>query len=286
MVFVSSRAADPDRNYGNNLWRVPATPADGPAEPEPLTNDDDVKGQPAYSPDGRYIAYLSADDGVYGINRLTVIPAAGGEPEFPAAALDRWVRDFRFSADSRWIYLNYDQEGGTHLARVRLRDGRLERLVEGDRVVSGMDLADDGTLVVRLNGANDAADIYRVRGGRVERLTSMNDEFFATRQLGAREKVRYTLDDGTMVEAFVTLPPDFEPGRRYPTILNIHGGPVGQFSWGYSSRTQMFATSGYVVVEPNPRGSTGRRPGFRACHLPHLGHHGIPRRRRRGGSRH
>ena len=68
--------------------------------------------------------------------------------------------------------------------------------------------------------------------------------------------------DGTQVQAFVTKPPGFEAGRRYPTILHIHGGPVGQHAWGYSAWTQYLAANGYVVVEPNPRGSTGRGQDF------------------------
>jgi dipeptidyl aminopeptidase/acylaminoacyl peptidase len=68
--------------------------------------------------------------------------------------------------------------------------------------------------------------------------------------------------DGTQVETFVTTPPDFEKGRRYPTILKIHGGPIGQFTYGYDFGAQFFAANGYVVVEPNPRGSTGQGQSF------------------------
>ena len=74
--------------------------------------------------------------------------------------------------------------------------------------------------------------------------------------------MRFKSADGTEVEAFVTKPPGYVAGRRYPTILHIHGGPVGQFAWGYDVKTQYFAANGYVVVEPNPRGSTGRGAKF------------------------
>jgi dipeptidyl aminopeptidase/acylaminoacyl peptidase len=79
---------------------------------------------------------------------------------------------------------------------------------------------------------------------------------------GSKEKVEFKSPDGTAVEAFVTKPPGFVAGRRYPTLLHIHGGPVGQFAYGFDFEAQYFAAHGYVVVQPNPRGSTGRGQEF------------------------
>jgi dipeptidyl aminopeptidase/acylaminoacyl peptidase len=94
------------------------------------------------------------------------------------------------------------------------------------------------------------------------RLTSFNDEFMRSVRLGSKQKIGFTSPDGTPVEAFVTKPPGFDPARRYPTVLHIHGGPVGQFAYGYDFTAQYLAANGYVVVEPNPRGSTGRGPDY------------------------
>ena len=264
IVFVSSRVEDPDVGYGNNLWIVPATPDGAPenAEPRQLTSGDEVKSSPAFSPDGRHVAFLSAIDGVYGVSRLAIVAADGGEPRILTGELDRWVSEFRFSDDGRFIWFQYDDHGGRHLGRVRLRDGRLERVLEGNLAVNGFDVDASDNVVLRLNHENDAADVYRLRGGKLERLTEANRDFFADLVLGSKEKISYTSTDDTLVEAFVTKPPGFESGRRYPTILDIHGGPVGQFSWGYDFGAQYFATRGYVVVQPNPRGSTGRGQDF------------------------
>lgn len=264
IVFVSSRVEDPDVGYGNNLWIVPVSPTGVPEDvvPRALTSGDEVKSAPAFSPDGRLVAYLSAVDGVYGISRLATVPAEGGEPEILSDELDRWVSDFRFSDDGRFIWFQYDNHGGRHLGRVRLSDGRIERVLEGDLAVNGFDVDASGNVVVRLNHENDAADLYRLRGSRLERLTEANRDFFAGLVLGSKEKISYTSTDDTLVEAFVTKPPDFQTGRRYPTILDIHGGPVGQFSWGYDFGAQYFAARGYLVLQPNPRGSTGRGQAF------------------------
>ncbi len=125
-----------------------------------------------------------------------------------------------------------------------------------------MELAPAGALVLRLENRNDAPELYGYAKGRLNKLTAINDEFLRSVAIGSKEKVRFKSADGTEVEALVTKPPGFVPGRRYPTILHIHGGPVGQFAWGYDIKAQYFAANGYVVVEPNPRGSTGRGAKF------------------------
>lgn len=265
IVFVSSREEDPDVSYKNDLWVISAraNPAlQGERERDDsllrLTASDDVKSAPAWSPNGKWIAYLTAVDGVYGINRLAVIPAEGGTPEILTEQLDRWVQAFRFSADGRWIYFLFDNHGGQHLARVRVTGGDVDHLLGGDRSVSAFDIDDSGHVVVRSTESNDADNLYRLRNGRLDRLTSVNDDYLSTLQVGSKEKISFASPDGTEVEAFVTKPPGFASGRRYPTILDIHGGPVGQFAWGYDFGAQFLAANGYVVVQPNPRGSTGR----------------------------
>lgn len=259
IVFVSNRHGDPDASYRTDLWVIDAT---GEGEPVPLTDSEAVERQPRFSPDGKWIAWLTAEDGVYGQERLALVPAAGGEPRILTQSLDRWVRDFRFADDGRWIWFTFDERGGRHLARVRVADGRIERVVEGDLVVSAFDLDRAGNAIVRANNTNDVPELYRVTRNRLERLTHTNDDYLRSLALGEKTKASFESADGTIVEAFITTPPDYVEGRRYPAILNIHGGPVGQFEWGYDFATQFFAANGYVVVEPNPRGSTGRGQAF------------------------
>jgi dipeptidyl aminopeptidase/acylaminoacyl peptidase len=199
---------------------------------------------------------------VYGAPQVAVIPATGGEARVLTAPLDRWVNDFRYSADGQWIYFTYENLGGNQLARVRPKDGRLETVVAGDRALGDFDVAPDGALAAQVSAGNRGPEIAAFRGGRERALTSVNEAFHERVALGAKESVSFRSPDGTEVQAFVTRPPGFVPGRRYPTILHIHGGPVGQFGWGFDFKPQYFAANGYVVIEPNPRGSTGRGQEF------------------------
>lgn len=262
VVFVSNREQDPDASYRTDLWVVDAGNSDKGATPQRLTDDERTKGRPAFSPDGAWIAFLVAEDGVYGAPQVAVMPAAGGVIEVLTAAHDRWVNDFRFSADGQWIYFSYENQGGVQLARVRPKDGRIEQVVTGERGLGDFALAQGGAIVARVESGNRAPELHAFAGGRERALTQVNAAFHARVALGDKESVTFKSPDGTEVQAFVTKPPGFEAGRRYPTILNIHGGPVGQFGWGYDFESQYLAASGYVVVEPNPRGSTGRGQDF------------------------
>ncbi|MGB5132487.1 MAG: S9 family peptidase, partial [Steroidobacteraceae bacterium] len=262
IVFTSNREQEPDASYKTDLWIVASDSPDKGRTLLRLTNDERVKSDPSWSPDGRSIAFLCAEDGVYGSPQVAVMAASGGPARILTGALDRWVDSYRWSADGKWIYFLYEHEGGTRLARVRPQDGRLEQLFEGEYNISAFDVARNGTIAVSAENHNDGPEIHAAANGRLQRLTDINGDFLKSVAIGSKESVSFRSSDGTLVQAFVTKPPGFEPGRRYPTILHIHGGPVGQFSWGYSAWVQYFAANGYVVIEPNPRGSTGRGQDF------------------------
>lgn len=262
VVFVSNREADPDVDYRTDIWVVAAGNTDRGRKLTRLTDDLQTKLAPAWSPDGKLIAYITAEDGVYGIQNIAVIPAAGGQPRFLTSALDRWVTSFKFSGDGTWIYFNYDDAGSSRLARVRLRDGRIETIVDGEINVTSFDVGQRGSVAVASNQRNDVSDLYILGRRGLQRLTNLNEEFFRRILVADKIKVTFTSRDKTVVEAFITTPAVFDPHKRYPAILKIHGGPLGQFTWGYDLDTQFFAANGYVVIEPNPRGSTGRGQDF------------------------
>ena len=262
IVFTSNREPDPDESYKNDLWIVAADNTDRGRNLRRLTNDDWVKSAPAFSPDGRTIAYITAEDGVYGIQHVAVIDANGGTPRILTRSLDRWVDELHFSADGQWIYFSYEQLGGVEIARVRVADGKLETVLAGERQIDTFNLGRNGMIAALIENANEPVEVYSFTRGQLRKLSDINGAFVRGLQVGNKEKIEFASADGTKVEAFVTKPPGFVAGRRYPTILQVHGGPVGQVAYGYDFSNQYLAAHGYVVVEPNPRGSTGRGQEF------------------------
>lgn len=258
VVFISNREAEPDADYSSDLWR---TSTDSTTDtPTRLTDNDHTKQQPKWSPDGSTIAYITAVDGVYGIQQLAVVPASGGEPRVLTESLDRWVSDFRFSHDGRHAYFLYDEAGAVKLARVELKTGKIETLLSGEQAVTAFDIGGRGNIAARITSNDDAGDIYFISGKKPSRLTNANADYLASLDLGSKVRVEFPSADGTTIEAFITRP----AGTRgpMPAVLDIHGGPVGQFTWGYDFGAQFLAANGYVVIQPNPRGSTGRGQSF------------------------
>jgi len=253
VVFVSNREDESDAGYRKDIWVISA----GGGELHKLTSNDASKHSPVFSPDGKSIAYLTAGDGVYSVPHVALIPSIGGEPKILTSSLDRWISNIEFSDNGRWLYVRFANAGSNHIARIRVSDGRIERILEGDVAAGAFDVGPSTTLAVNLSEPNGTTEVHILRGKKLSKLTNLNRDYFDEILVGDQQKVSFPSSDGTIVEAFITTPPDYEPGRRYPTILNIHGGPVGQFAWGYAFRAQFLAANGYVVVEPNPRGSTG-----------------------------
>lgn len=262
VVFVSNREQDPDADYRTDLWIVPANRTTQPVEPVRLTNDSDTKQSPRWSPAGDLVAYITAADGVYGLQQVAVVPADGGAPRVLTRELDRMVWKLRFSADGQFVYFNYDDAGSTHLARVDVRNGDLEKLTEGNVVVRDFDVGDAGKLVVIANSDVDSPALYRLQKQRLQEIANPNAALLENLRHGRKFKAGFRSPDGTLVEAFITTPPGYDREKTYPAILNLHGGPVDQFSWGFNFNAQFLAASGYVIVEPNPRGSTGHGQEF------------------------
>lgn len=248
IAFVSNRTGNPDANSNSDIFLVPA----GGGEPRRLTTNPGADFSPAFSPDGRHIAHVSIvepDLIWYATNHLAVIPSDGGEARVLTEALDRNIRSPSFADGGRSIRFLLEDSGNQHLASIPLESGLVTRIVDGERDVRSY----HGGAVLA-SALHSPAEVY-TEG--LEPLSRVNEKLFSAIELGVVENVHFRSKDGTGVEGFVTKPPDFRTGRRYPTILWIHGGPVSQYSTRFNAQWQLFAASGYVVVSVNPRGSSG-----------------------------
>jgi len=258
LAFVSSRGADPDRENNSDVFVVDATAG---ATPLRLTSWPGPDEAPAWSPDGRSIAYLQGSEPqhyAYNQDALAVIPAAGGAPRLLAATLDRDVSSPRWTADGSAIIVQLTDDRAQHLARVSVADGRVERLVEGRRVVNGFDANRGGRTVVRMASAARPNELFALEGSQPRALTAINDSLVATWRLGTTEDVSFRNKDGLTVGALLVKPADFVAGRKYPLLLRIHGGPNGQDQHAFSFERELFASRGYLVLAVNYRGSSGR----------------------------
>ena len=268
LAFVSKRRPDADRDDNWDLYVMEAAAGAAPRQVttfEGPDNNPDYESRPAWSPDGRAIAYLQG--GLpkliyYGVQKLAVVPSAGGAPRILTAALDRNVASPEWSSDGSSITFLLEDDRAVGLARIPAAGGAIERLVSGPRVVSAFTAGAGGKLAVLASTPLVPDEVFALDGTTLRPLSHQNDEWLARTKLGDVEPITFKSRDGTAINGFTVKPPDVVPGKRYPTILRIHGGPVSQYQYEFDSQLQTLAGRGYLVVVANPRGSSGRGERF------------------------
>ena len=268
IAFVSKRGADMDRT---DNWDVFVIEAKAGAKERALTtfegadNAPDYTSRPAWSPDSQSIAYHQGGPDkliYYATRHLAVVPAAGGPARVLTADLDRNVLSPRFSADGKSIFFLIEDDRAQHLARIPAAGGAVERLIGGRVVVTALSVAPDGKMAVQLGSPQQPDEIFAVEPGEARRVSHQNDAWLSELRLGAVDETSFASKDGTEIHGMLYKPPDYEAGRRYPTLLRIHGGPVDQHNLTFDLDWQILAAKGYVVLLPNPRGSSGRGEKF------------------------
>ncbi|MER8428573.1 S9 family peptidase [Mesorhizobium sp. M1403] len=264
IAFVSNRDPDPDRTYNYDIWVVPAS-ASGVA-PLRLTtsagddNNPEYESYPSWSPDGRSIAYIGGApvNLLYsGTHPLAVVPANGGEGRVLTPALDRNVSKPVWSPDGKSLRFIVEDDKTSWLGSIAARGGPVTRLVGGRQVIHAIDQNSRARIAALVDDPAHPPEIYALDGTKLRRLSHQNDGWLADVQLSPVEDTMMHSKDGTEVHGFLLRPLGGASGRA-PTILRIHGGPQGQFDYGFSFEWQLLAANGYAVVAVNPRGSTGR----------------------------
>jgi dipeptidyl aminopeptidase/acylaminoacyl peptidase len=267
LAFTSKRGADPDRSDDSNVFVMDAQPG-SPAQALTTWTGGDDATRPLWSPDGRTIAYLQDNESpqfYYPQNRLAVVPAAGGPSRVLTPTLDRPVESPLWSPDGQSLLFVIVDDRSRHLARIPATGGRAERVVTGRRVVRSLAANHDGRLAALATTAHEAAEVHAIENGALRRLSTQNDAWLAGLALGPVDEVSFRTKDGVDVNGLLVKPADFQPGRRYPLVLYIHGGPNSQDQHELDVRAQVFAAHGYVVLLANYRGSAGRSQAFQAA---------------------
>jgi dipeptidyl aminopeptidase/acylaminoacyl peptidase len=257
LVFAATRGERWDTELISRLYVV--DPEGG--EPAQLTGDEGSYETPAFSPDGSRIAYrFAVEDGTFPHNtQIGVMKADGTDATILTTALDRQCGPHPDHREPIWdgdrILFTIEDRGNIH-PYVVAADGSTEpeRLVGGELAVSGYDMR-DGALVYVASTHTTLRELYAGPDGR--KLTNVGDAFASGRELVEAERFTAVSRDGYEVDAWIVRPAGFEEGRRYPTLLSIHGGPFTQYGTGFFDEFQVYAGGGYAVLFSNPRGGSG-----------------------------
>jgi len=232
-----------------------------------LTHRAGPETTPRISPDGKKIAYLGYDDHMLGYQdaHVYVMDRDGSNDHSITDSLDRSVSDLQWAADGRSLFIQYTDAAITKVARLSL-DGSVQPVVAGlggsqlDRPYTlggAFSVASNGVVAFTSGSSDSPVDLSIARGTRVTRLTQLNKSLLAGKTLAQTRHltVRSSLDQRP-IDAWLVTPPDFDPGKKYPLILEIHGGPYGCYGSYFATDYQLYAAAGYMVLYTNPRGST------------------------------
>jgi len=258
--------------YSMNADPVPAvsTNADlfvvsiGGGQSRKITAVPGADSSPRYSPDGKYIAWRAQFRAGYESDRwrLMLLERSTGRVTGLTENLDRWVNSFTWTPDSNALFFTTADRGRQAIQLIPVGGGEIRGVASGDSELDDMQLTRNGrTMVYTQQTGVSPTEIYRAAssGGAPVALTHLNDQTLGAYQLTPLEEFSVDTADGARVQSFVVKPYGFTPSRKYPVLMLIHGGPQGNwgYSWSYRWNAQVFAAAGYVVVMPNPRGSTG-----------------------------
>ncbi len=267
IAFVSKRGPDPDRSNDNGLYVI--APRAG-SEPKLVTTfhgdagDSGWMTTPSWRPDGRALALTVARDPklIYYAKQDVMIASLDGTTRVLTSSIDRNVFAPRWTQDGKSLYALIEDDRNQHLARLDATTGKLERVLDGRRETSVFVTGAKNRIALLDSTVDRPDEVLVIDNGKPRQLTHHNDAWLRSVALARTEEISVQSKDGTQISGFLVTPPDYKPGQRYPTILQIHGGPVSQYANAFMPMWQIFASQGYIVVAANPRGSSGRGEAF------------------------
>ncbi len=253
-----------------NVDKVPATSTnqdlflislEGDRTPKKITDNPAFDGDPVYSPDGRYIAYrLQKRPGAESDRfRLAVYDRQAKTHRVLTESVDNWIEHPEWASDSSAIYMTVQEKGRTPLVKVDVKTGALTRVMEGRTIREYAITPDQKAVIYTANTVGEPTEVFRfeVATKATKRLTGFNDAVAKEVDFRPAEDMWVKGANGKDVHVFVVKPHGFDPAKKYPLIMNVHGGPQMQWSDSFRGDWQVYPGAGYVVAFPNPHGSTG-----------------------------
>lgn len=264
IYFSANRNPDWEYDFRNsNIYAVSVSDGNIRA----LTERAGPEEEPVASPDGKYIAFRGFEDQVqtYQVDALYLMRPDGSEMRVLTPGLDRSVGDLQWDASGKGVYFTYDDLGNTKIGYAAL-DGSFRKLADNlggtsiGRPYGGgsYSISRKGTISYTYTRPEFPADIAVVEKAREpRRITRLNEGLMGHRQLGRVEEIWYNSTvDGRPIQGWIVYPPDYDPEKAYPFLVENHGGPISNYGDRFSMEMQWYAAAGYIVFYPNPRGST------------------------------
>ena len=278
--IIFSANLNDDSDYNTNNSEIYTLSLES-GKHEALTSRDGPDSSPKVSNDNSMIAYLGYDDKYLGYqqNSIYVMKSDGSSKFKIQLNLDRNISNIYWSGDDKRIYFQFDDKGITKIGSTTL-EGNFQTEVDQigglsfSRPYSGgfFSLSKNNRYSFTFGTSYNPADLAVGYKGSKKRLTNLNKDLFDYKKLGNVEEIWYESSfDGKMIHGWIVKPPNFDSSKKYPLILEIHGGPHTNYGFHFSSEVQLFASKGYVVLYTNPRGSTSYGKDFA-----NLIHHNYP----------
>lgn len=260
---------------GTNLDPVPAKSTnqdlflinlEGDRTPVRITTNPAYDGAPSYSPDGRWIAYKLQRQPGFESDRmlLAVYDRAAKTSKVLTESIDNWVDAFHWSADGKSLWFTVQEKGRFPLYRAEPGSGKLQRVLEGQSIREFTLTPDGKTVVFTRTTVGEPSEIWRCSLDKKElkRLTTFNEAVAQETDIRPAEELWVKGAGGDAVQVFLVKPHGFDPAKKYPIIINVHGGPQMMWSDTFRGDWQVYPGAGYIVAFPNPHGSTGYGQAF------------------------
>ena len=263
MIFSSNYSKNWEYDFRNSEMYYIKT--DG-SNLKQLTNRKGPDQNGVFSPDGKKIAYLGYNDKVqtYQVNNLYLMNSDGSGKKVIKTSLDRKISSLSWSADGKGLYYKYDNYGNGKIGYATL-SGKVKKIADNlggttiGRPYGGgsYSMSNTDNIVYTMTTPYHPSDIAYYDGKKSTRLTNLNNDLLSNRDLGRIDEIWYKSSvDGRRIQGWIARPPGFDPSKKYPLIVENHGGPISNYGDRFSPEILLYSAAGYVVFYPNPRGST------------------------------
>jgi dipeptidyl aminopeptidase/acylaminoacyl peptidase len=266
VCFVSNHDANEEQTTNKDLFIVPVSGG----TPKNITADNAAyDGTPTYSPDGKYIAYRLQATPKYESDcfRIALYERSTGKRTVLTEAFDNWITSIQWAPDSRSIYFLADVQGHVPVYNVDIATREIKQVIDA-KSIDAFDVSPDNKFIVfSRRSINEPVELYRAttKGKDLQRLTFFNKGIEDSVDIRPAQELWIKSPTGKSIHTFIVTPHNFDPSKKYPLILNVHGGPQSQWADGFRGDWQVYPGSGYIVAFCNPAGSTGYGQEFTAA---------------------